>query len=249
MREHVTKHQKTNAKIQVLYSHRYGDAPPDLVPSGLTAETATRREFDALFASVQTAQSIRDLQESATSLFSTQAIITNDVKLMTEACAQTREYMNLLLLNQQQIMDALKLPIPMINTPSTSVAAVPAHPVSPSSYAIPDNNPKGEKMIGSSGVWNQQMAAHKKVTDQEEKPELEILKQASLRDFEDNIFLKRLRLLRGSVGVKRWKYRELLRSSMVFSRVVVKPRHDVDMRDVRSQKYCRRGVEYNTTTN
>ena len=141
--------------LTILYSHRYGDAPTKSVPSGLTAEAATRREFDALSSSVQTAQSIRDLQASMSSLFSAQAIISNDVKLMTEASAQTREDMNVLFLNQQQIMVALKLPTPMLNTSSTSIAAVPAHPVNPSISVIHNNNPKGEKMIGSSGVWNQ----------------------------------------------------------------------------------------------
>ena len=101
MREQVTEHQNTNIKIQVLYSHMYGDAPPDSVPSGLIIEATTRREFDAIYSTVQTTQSIRDLQVSVTSLFSAQAIITNDVKLMSEASAQTREDMNLLLLNQQ----------------------------------------------------------------------------------------------------------------------------------------------------
>ena len=128
-------------------------------------------------------------------------------------------------------MTALKLPTPMIRTPTTSVAVVPTHSVNPSSSVIPDNNPKREKMVGPSEVWNQQVATHITIIDQKEKLELEILKQTSLRDFEDDIFLKRLRLLKGSVGGERWKYRELLRSSMVFARVVVKPKHNVDMRE------------------
>ena len=47
-----------------------------------------------------------------------------------------------------------------------------------------------------------------------ERVEFELLKQASLRDFEDELFLKRLRLLRGFVAGEGWKYRELLRSSI-----------------------------------
>ena len=86
--------------------------------------------------------------------------------------------------------------------------------------------------IGLSNAWNQQVAAHRNVTDRKEKLELEILRQASLKDFEDTIFLKRLSLLRGSVGGERWQYRELLRNSMEFSRVVVQPRQNVDMREI-----------------
>ena len=129
-------------------------------------------------------------------------------------------------------MAALHLPTPMLKTPTTSVAEVPAHTVNPSSSTLPANNLKGEKMVGSIAAWNQQVVAHKTITDKKEILELEILKQASLRDFEDDIFLKRLRLLRGSVGGEMWKYRELLRSTLEFSRVVVKPKHDMDMREI-----------------
>ena len=219
MREQVTEYKESNAKINVLYTHRYGDAPPNLIPSGLTAEDATRREFDAHSASVQTAHSTINLQASMSSLFSNQAIITNEVKLMSKASTQTREYMNLFLINQQQIMVALHLPTPMLKTHITSIAEVPAHTVNPSTSILPANNPKRKKMVGHSAAWNQQVDAHTTVNDNKEKLEVEILKQASLRDFEDDIFLKRLRLLRGSVGEERWKYRELLRSSLVFVRV------------------------------
>ena len=44
--------------------------------------------------------------------------------------------------------------------------------------------------------------------------------------------MKRPRLLRGSVGRKRWKYRELFRRSIVFVRVVVQPRQYVDIREI-----------------
>ena len=101
MREQVIEYKESNAKNNALYTHRYGDAPLASIPSVLTAEGATRREFDAHFASIQTAHSIRTLQASVSSLFSDQAIITNEVKLMSEAFPQTREYMNLLILNQQ----------------------------------------------------------------------------------------------------------------------------------------------------
>ena len=94
----------------------YGDAPPASVPSGLSAGDATRREFDAHSATIATTQSIRDQHANVTSLFSGQDIISNDVKLMSKASAQIREDMNLLLLNQQQIMAALKLPTLMIRT-------------------------------------------------------------------------------------------------------------------------------------
>ena len=120
--------------------------------SVLSAEAATRREFDAHSATVATTQYNRDLQASVSSLFLSQAIITNEVKLMSEASAQTRQDMNLFLLNQQQIMVDLHLPTPMLKTPTTSVAAVPAHPVNPSSFTFPANNPKVEKMVGA--AWN-----------------------------------------------------------------------------------------------
>ena len=126
MKEQVDEHKKTNAKINALYTHRYGDAPPDSLPSGLTAEDATRREFDAHSATVATAKSIIDLQTSVSLLFSAQAIITNNVQHLTEASTQTREDMHLLLLNQQQIMTALHLPTSHAKASyTTSVAAVP----------------------------------------------------------------------------------------------------------------------------
>ena len=89
-------------------------------------------------------------------------------------------------------------------------------------------------MVGPSpsAAWNQQVAAHRNNTDQKEKLELEILKQASLREFEDDEFLRRLRYLRGSVGGERWQYMELLRSTLEFARVVVKPKNNVDMREI-----------------
>ena len=147
----MIEHQNTNAKIQVLYSNGYGDAPHTSVPSsGLTIEDATRREFDAHSVIIATAQSISNLKASVTSLFSTQALITNDVKLMSEASAQTREDMNLILLNQQKIIDALKLPTQMIRTLTTSVAAAPAPSFIHSSFTRPDNKLKGEKMVGPS---------------------------------------------------------------------------------------------------
>ena len=62
MREQVNEHQSTNAKINVLYFNRYGDAPPTSVPlSRITVEDATKREFDAHSATIATAKSIRDL--------------------------------------------------------------------------------------------------------------------------------------------------------------------------------------------
>ena len=79
-------------------------------------------------------------------------------------------------------------------------------------------------MIGSSGVWNQQVATRRRVIDQEEKLKSRDPEAGLLKDFEDEIFLKMLKLLRSSVGGERWKYKELLRSSLIFARVVVKPK-------------------------
>ena len=104
LQEQVTDHKQTNAKINVLYFNRYGDAPSSSVPSGLTTEASITRNFDAHSATIETAKSIRDLQVSVSSLFSAHAIITNDVKLMSEAYTRTREDMNLLLSNQQHII-------------------------------------------------------------------------------------------------------------------------------------------------
>ena len=71
MKEQVTEHKTTNAKINILYSNRYGDAPPSSVPlSGITIEDATKRDFDAHSATIETAKSIRDLQASVSTLFS-----------------------------------------------------------------------------------------------------------------------------------------------------------------------------------
>ena len=132
MKEQVTEHQSTNDKIQTLYSNRYGDSPPTSVSlSGLTVEIATKREFDAHSATISIAQSIRDLQASVSTLFKSQELISQDDRVMSKAFAQTREDMNLLILNQQQIMAALKLPTPIINT------AVPTPSNIPSSSARP----------------------------------------------------------------------------------------------------------------
>ena len=84
---------------------------------------------------------------------------------MSEASAQIREDMKLLLLNKQHIMDALKLPTPMLRTYPTSVAAVPAPSIIPSSSTGPDNNPKGEIMGGPPEAWNQQVVAYRTVID------------------------------------------------------------------------------------
>ena len=69
LQEQVTENKKTNAKINVLYSNRYGDAPPSSVPSGLTAEASITRNFDAHSTTIETAKSIQDLQVSVSSLF------------------------------------------------------------------------------------------------------------------------------------------------------------------------------------
>ena len=91
MKEQVTEHQNTNAKIIILYSNMYGDAPPSKVPlSGITVEDETKRYFYAHSATLETTKSIKDLQTNVSTLFSTQAIINQDVKLMTEASARTR---------------------------------------------------------------------------------------------------------------------------------------------------------------
>ena len=202
MKEQVDEHKQTTAKVNALYTHIYGDAPPDSLLNGLTAEDATRREFDAHSATVATTKSIIDFQTSVSLLFSAQAIITNNVQHLTEASTQIRKDMHHLLLIQQQIMTALHFPTPMLKPPTTSIAAVPAHSVNPSTSTLPDNNPEGEKrMVGPNpnDAWNQQVAAHRNNTDQKEKLELEILKQVSLREFEDDEFLRRLRYLIGSV--------------------------------------------------
>ena len=109
-------------------------------------------------------------------LFKSQELISQDVKLMSEASTQTREDMNLLLLNQQQIMTALKLQNSMIRTPTTSVVAVPAPSNIPSFFAKLDNNPKGEKMVGPSEHWNQQVAGHQSSKDHKERLELKLLR-------------------------------------------------------------------------
>ena len=44
------------------------------------------------------------------------------------------------------------------------------------------------------------MAKHFNIQEKQEKVEYELFKQASLKDFEDDVFLRRLRHLRGSVG-------------------------------------------------
>ena len=191
MNEQVDEHKKTNAKINALYIHIYGDVPPSSLPSGLTTEDATWREFNAHSA---TAKYIIDIHTSVSLLFSAQATITNNVQHLTEASTQTREDMHLLLLNQQQIMTALHLSTPMLKPSTTSVATVLAHSVNPSTSTLFDNNPKREKrMVGPapSAAWNQQVPAHRNNTDQKEKLELEILKQASLRN------LKMMNVLKG----------------------------------------------------
>ena len=71
----------------------------------------------------------------------------------------------------------------MIKTPTTSVAAVPAPSNIPSSSAKPDNNPKGDKMVGPSDKWNQQVAAHFNAKNPKERVEFELLKQASFKRF------------------------------------------------------------------
>ena len=110
--------------------------------------------------------------------------------------------MNLWLINPQQIMATLKLLTPMLNPPSTSVATVPAPITLLSFSANLDNNPKGENtgMVGTSEKLNQQVTAHFSSQDQQERVEYELLKYASLKYFEDQFFLKRLRLIKGYVG-------------------------------------------------
>ena len=132
-------------------------------------------------------------------------------------------------------MTTLHLPTLMLKPSTTSVVAVLSHSVNLSTSTLPDNNPNGEKrMVGPSpsAACYQQVAAHGNNTDHKEKLELEILKQASLREFEDVEFLRRLRYLRGSVVGERWQYREMLRSTLEFARVIVKPKNNVDMREI-----------------
>ena len=78
-------------------------------------------------------------------------------------------------------MVALKLPTPMLKTPTTYVTKVPVPSHKPLTYARPNNNPMGEKaeMVCTSDRWNQQVAAHFKSQDQNKILEYELLNQAS----------------------------------------------------------------------
>ena len=148
----------------------YGDAPPNSFPlSGIACQEATKRDFDVHSATIETAKSTRDLQSSVSTLFSAQALITNDIKLMSKAFALR---------------------------------------------------------------WNQQVAQHFTTQDKKKRLECELLKQASLKDFEDEAFLRRLRHLRGSVGGEHWAYRKILRSTIDFIRVVIKPKEAVHLREI-----------------
>ena len=234
MKEQVIEHQTTNVKINILYSNRYGDAPPSKVPmSGITVEDATKRDFDAHSANLETAKSIRDLQASVSTLFTAQEIITQDVKMMEEVSVQTREDMNLLLLNQQQIMVALNLPTPVLKPPTTSVVVVPTSSSRLAPFHLSDNLHKGEILVqGSSSLRNQQVVQHFQTQNHKEKLEYELLKQASLKDFEDEGFMRRLRHLKGSVGGEHWHYREILRSTIDFVRVVIKANDQVHLKEI-----------------
>ena len=181
----MTEHQTTNAKINILYSNIYGDKPPCTVPLfWITFEDATKRDFDSHTTTIETTKSIRDLQSDVSTLFTSQKIITHDIKPMYEVSAQTRESMNLLLINQQQIMAAVKLPTPMLYKHVTSVDAVPPTTSQPIPSLIPAKKPKGESLVSSpSARWNQQVAQHFNTQDQKEKLEYELLKQATLKEF------------------------------------------------------------------
>ena len=102
MKEHVTEHKLTNAKINILYENRYGDKDPKIVHiSRLTATNVTMKTFESYSAQLETAKSMKQPESNVQTLFSSQDTITQDLKLISEASFQTREYINIMLINQQ----------------------------------------------------------------------------------------------------------------------------------------------------
>ena len=99
-------------------------------------------------------------------------------------------------------MDALNLSTPMFNHPTTFVAAVRTSSSRPAPSHLPDNMPKGESLVqSSSSLRNQQGVQHFQTQTHNEKLEYELMKQASLKDFEKEAFLRRLRNLRDLLEV------------------------------------------------
>ena len=109
LKEQMEEQRQPNAKINMLYSNRYGDADPSTIPiSGITTEDVTKQTYANKNAQLETTHSIKQLESNVTTLFNSQADITQDLKLMTEASHHTRDDINIMLINRQKIMVCLE---------------------------------------------------------------------------------------------------------------------------------------------